>query len=67
MDENERATLTTASDEDKFFPNAKLTRLEIELFEQDLNEMRDYLARGQFENENEGWRSSTCKLLRHWI
>jgi hypothetical protein len=56
MNENERATLSTATDEDRFFPNAKLTRLEIELFEGDLKEMRDYLARGQFEHENEGWR-----------
>jgi len=56
MDETERSTLSTASDERKFFANAELTRLEIELFERDLNEMRDYLARGQFENENEGWR-----------
>jgi hypothetical protein len=42
--------------EKRFYPNAQLTRLEIELFDQDLNEMRDYLKQGTFENENEGWR-----------
>jgi hypothetical protein len=50
------STLSSTNWEEKFFPNAKLTCLEIELFEQDLNEMREYLARGTFENENEGWR-----------
>jgi hypothetical protein len=42
--------------EQRFYPNAQLTRLEIELFEQDLNEMREYLNQGTFENDNEGWR-----------
>jgi hypothetical protein len=49
---------TTSADkwEQRFYPNAQLTRLEIELFEQDLNEMQEYLKQGTFENENEGWR-----------
>ena len=42
--------------EQRFYPNAQLTRLEIELFEQDLNEMLTYLKQGTFENENERWR-----------
>ncbi len=50
------SALSSTNWEERFYPNAQLTRLEIELFEQDLNEMREYLARGTFENENEGWR-----------
>jgi hypothetical protein len=42
--------------EKRFFPNARLARIEIELFEQDLTEMREYLGQGTFQNENEGWR-----------
>ncbi len=40
----------------RFYPNAQLTHLDIELFEQDVTEMRTYLNQGTFENENEGWR-----------
>jgi hypothetical protein len=49
---------TTSTDkwEQRFYPNAQLTRIEIELFAQDLNEMQEYLKQGTFENENEGWR-----------
>jgi len=56
MDEVDRSELSSAEFENRFFANARLTRLEIELFQQDLNEMRQYLAGGQFANENEGWR-----------
>jgi hypothetical protein len=42
--------------EKRFYPNAQFTRVEIELFQQDLNEMQEYLKQGTFENENEGWR-----------
>lgn len=56
--EAEITTPVTITDkwEQRFYPNAQLTRLEIELFEQDLNEMREYLNQGTFENANEGWR-----------
>lgn len=42
--------------EQRFYRSAQLTHLDIELFEQDLNEMLAYLKQGTFENENEGWR-----------
>ena len=42
--------------EQRFYPNAQLTHLEIELFEQDFTEMQAYLNQGTFENANEGWR-----------
>jgi hypothetical protein len=54
--EVEQPTVNTDKWEQRFYPNAQLTRLEIELFEQDVNEMREYLKQGTFENENEGWR-----------
>ena len=40
--------------EKRFYADARLTRIEIELFEPDLAEMAAYLAQGTFENENEG-------------
>ena len=54
--EVEQPTVNTDKWEQRFYPNAQLTHIEIELFEQDLHEMRDYLKQGTFENENEGWR-----------
>jgi hypothetical protein len=52
--EVEQPTVSADKWEQRFYPNAQLTRIEIELFEQDLNEMREYLKQGTFENENEG-------------
>ncbi|HTP08007.1 MAG TPA: hypothetical protein VMP08_07140 [Anaerolineae bacterium] len=42
--------------EQRFYLNAQLTHLDIELFEQDFTEMQAYLNQGTFEHENEGWR-----------
>ena len=56
MDEANVAALSSARWEQKFFPDAQLAKLEIELFQQDLDEMRRFLAKGKFESENEGWR-----------
>jgi hypothetical protein len=54
--EVEQPTLSADKWEQRFYPNAQLTHIEIELFAQDLNEMREYLKQGTFENETEGWR-----------
>ncbi len=54
--EIEEPALINAKWEKRFYAEAQLTRIEIELFEQDRAEMRAYLAQGTFENENEGWR-----------
>ena len=43
--EVEQPTVNIDKWEQRFYPNAQLTRLEIELFEQDLNEMWEYLNR----------------------
>lgn len=56
MTDIDRSKLSSAHWEDKLYPDAKLTSLTIELFEQDLIEMKEYLSAGQFESENEGWR-----------
>jgi hypothetical protein len=56
MEEVDRSTLSSARWEEKLFPKANLAKLEIELFQQDLDEMRQYLAKGKFSAENEGWR-----------
>ena len=42
--------------EEKVFGDARLTRLVIEMFDDELAEMRAYLTGGEFESENEGWR-----------
>jgi hypothetical protein len=53
----EGSVLSSTRWEEKFFPNAQLTKLEIELFQHDLDEMRQFLAsKGKFSSENEGWR-----------
>ena len=57
MEEVNLTALSSACWEEKFFSNAQLTKLEIELFQHDLDEMRQFLAsKGQFSSENEGWR-----------
>lgn len=57
MDEANLTALSSARWEEKYFPNAQLTKLEIELFQSDLEEMRRFLrAKGTFNSENEGWR-----------
>jgi len=52
----EEPALINAKWEKRFYANAQLTRIEVELFEQDRAEMAAYLAQGSFENDNEGWR-----------
>jgi hypothetical protein len=54
--EIEEPTLINAKWEKRFYADAQLTRIEVELFEQDRAEMAAYLAQGTFEDENEGWR-----------
>lgn len=54
--EIEEPALINAKWEKRFYADTQLTRIEIELFEQDRAEMRAYLAQGTFENDNEGWR-----------
>ncbi|MBI5564118.1 MAG: hypothetical protein HY870_04420 [Chloroflexi bacterium] len=56
MEEVDRTTLSSARWEEKFFPNAQLTKLDIELFQHDLDEMHQFLANGKFSSDNEGWR-----------
>lgn len=57
MEEVDRSALSSARWEEKFFPTAQLMKLDIELFQQDLEEMRQFLAsKGKFSSENEGWR-----------
>ena len=46
----------TLSFKEKVFGDAQRTRLEIELFENELVEMREFLQHGEFKTENEGWR-----------
>ncbi len=55
--EADRSALSSTPWEQKLFPDAHLTRLEIELFQSDLDEMHQFLAaKGRFSSENEGWR-----------
>lgn len=55
--EMDRSAVSSAAWEQKLFPDAQLTRLEIELFQSDLDEMRQFLtAKGRFSSEDEGWR-----------
>jgi hypothetical protein len=54
--EIEEPPLINAKWEKRFYADARLARIEIELFEPDRAEMAAYLAQGTFENENEGWR-----------
>jgi hypothetical protein len=56
MNDIDRSKLSSARYEDEMYPNAKLTSLTIDLFEQNLIEMKQFLGGGQFESENEGWR-----------
>jgi uncharacterized membrane-anchored protein len=55
--ENERAVNTTSAEfEERFFADAKRTRVEIELLEETRQEVLDLIQKGDLEEE-EGWRA----------
>ncbi len=57
MPDTNHVALSSARWEEKLFSNAQMTTLDIEVFQQELDEMRQFLAsRGKFSSENEGWR-----------